>query len=127
MAQEIVIERDRAAVHHPPCPPSPPVKDEHPPAPVHPAEFRAGLVDRAEGFPLGAVNPEKGAGPGERLKNTPVLKEGNHIRGDRDPARVPKVLVFHQVLVVPVLFSDCENIPHLRAALTALLTGKRHG
>ena len=100
--------------------PTPAVDNEESPAPVVPADLRAGQVYRAESFSASRFVAKKRAGVGECFKDAFVVEERDLIRIDGDNGFFSGVLIMDYKPVITDFFSYYVNVPQFAAAIPAL-------
>ena len=103
------------------------VEDQKTPAPVVPADLRAGEVYGTVGFFAPGLVPEKRARVREFFKDTRVIEEFTLIRIDCDRRCFTGIIIVDQEPVIAVLFPYHMDVPELVAAFPALETFEGQG
>ena len=101
-------------------------KDQDVPAPIVPANLRAGEVDGTVAFRSHWVIPEERTGFRTLSKDAPVRKEPNLVRVNTDCGLLTSVLVVHDKPVIAKVCVNNMDKSQVAATFPALLAFERH-
>ena len=124
--QVFFVRKEGSLVHNPPRSRSPGIQDEQAPAPVIPADRRAGVVDRAAGFPVILLVPQEWACLRMFRKNAVIQEEVVFILIDGNCRFLPGIFVVDQKRKPARNFLYGMDLAHVMTALTALPAFKNH-